>query len=96
MTSQTRRLYIPEAHPTAALHFPGLPVVPAALLLAEVAALIAGVVPLRFQAVKFIAPVRYGEALELAWRMEGRLASFRVLRSAEAVPVMAGTLEILA
>ena len=96
MTRQTRRLCVPKEHPTAALHFPGLPVVPGALLLAETAALIAGSVPLRFRAVKFVAPVRHGEALELDWLMEARLASFRLLRSADAAPVMTGTLEILA
>lgn len=96
MTRQVRHLSIPAAHPTAALHFPGMPVVPGAMLLAEIAALIAGVAPVRCQVVKFIAPVRHGEALELDWRMENRLASFRLLRPADAVLVMTGTLEVLA
>ena len=96
MTQQVRYLSIPETHPTATLHFPGMPVVPGAMLLAEVTALIAGTAAVRCQVVKFIAPVRHGEALELDWRTDNRLARFRLIRPADAALVMIGTLEVLA
>jgi 3-hydroxymyristoyl/3-hydroxydecanoyl-(acyl carrier protein) dehydratase len=96
MIRQTQRLCIPATHPTTALHFPGLPIVPGALLLDEAAALIAGSAPLRFRAVKFIAPVRYGEALELSWQTDDHLTSFTLHRPGETAPLLTGTLETLA
>jgi 3-hydroxyacyl-[acyl-carrier-protein] dehydratase len=95
MIRQTRRLCVPATHPTAALHFPGLPIVPGALLLDEAAALIAGSAPVRFRAVKFISPVRYGEALKLSWQTD-HLTSFTLHRPGETVPLLTGTLETLA
>ncbi len=90
----TRRLCIPAAHPTAALHFPGLPIIPGALLLDEAAALIAGTAKLRFRAVKFLSPARHGETLELHWQEEtGNLVRFELHRPGEAAPVLTGTLE---
>jgi 3-hydroxymyristoyl/3-hydroxydecanoyl-(acyl carrier protein) dehydratase len=96
MIRHTQRLCIPAAHPTAALHFPGLPIVPGALLLDEAAALIAGSAPLRFRAVKFIAPIRHGEALELSWQTDGHLTRFTLRRLGETPPLLSGALETLA
>ena len=96
MSPQTQPLCIPAAHPTAALHFPNLPIVPGALLLDEITARIAGAAPLRLRAVKFIAPIRHGEALELSWKAEGKLNSFTLCRSGETAPLLTGTLELLA
>jgi 3-hydroxyacyl-[acyl-carrier-protein] dehydratase len=93
MIRQTRHLSIPPTHPTAALHFPGLPIVPGALLLDAAAALIAGSAPVRFRAVKFIAPVRHGEVVTLSWQQDGRLASFTLHRPGEEAPLLTGTLE---
>ena len=96
MSAQTQRFCIPATHPTAALHFPNLPVVPGALLLDEAAARIAGSVPLRLRAVKFLAPVSHGEALELSWQAAGKLNSFALRRLGETAPLLTGTLELLA
>jgi 3-hydroxyacyl-[acyl-carrier-protein] dehydratase len=95
-TRHTCLVCIPAAHPTAALHFPGLPIVPGALLLDEAAAAIAGTVPLRFRAVKFLSPVRHGEMLELNWQENDGSAAFAMRRASETQPVLTGTLERLA
>ncbi|MBU6448416.1 MAG: hypothetical protein KGQ26_02205 [Rhodospirillales bacterium] len=89
-------LRIPATHPTAALHFPNLPIVPGALLLDEVAARIAGAATMRFRAVKFLAPIRHGEALELSWQAHGKLNSFALHHPGETAPLLTGTLELLA
>ena len=96
MSTQTQPLCIPATHQTAALHFPNLPIVPGALLLDEIAARIAGAAPLRLRAVKFIGPIRHGEALALSWQAEGKLNSFALNRVGETAPLLPGTLEILA
>ena len=88
---------IPTTHPTAALHFPDLPVVPGALLLDETFAIIGAAGPLRLQAVKFLSPVRHGENIALSWREGGGgIISFEMCRPGEAVPVLTGTLEPVA
>lgn len=94
---QTRSFCIPAGHPTAALHFPDLPIIPGALLLDEAAAILAEHAPLRFQAVKFLSPARHGEKLELHWQESaGGLFRFAVHRGDKAEPVLTGTLERLA
>ncbi len=96
-TRRTHNFRIPAAHPTAALHFPGGPIIPGALLLDEAAAVIAGNAPLRFRAIKFLAPVRHGEALVLRWQEDhGRPMPFEMHRPGETAPVLTGTLERLA
>jgi 3-hydroxyacyl-[acyl-carrier-protein] dehydratase len=86
----TRGMLVPETHATAAGHFPGRPVVPGALLLDEVARALA-------RSVKFLAPVRHGEPLELRWQSEdGGLYRFEIRRTGEPSPVVAGTLEVAA
>src|SRR5690242_12784856 len=61
--------------PTAAGHFPGHPVIPGALLLDEIVRAIAGgeaiACELVIPAVKFLAPVRPGDAVRLRWRSRG-------------------------
>lgn len=60
----------PADHPAAAGHFPGQPVIPAALLLDEVrraVAEIGGLTPRGFLAVKFLHPVRPGDELLIRW-----------------------------
>lgn len=95
MTGWTRRpLQVPDNHPTAAGHFPGHPIVPGALLLDEVARHLAGPGRLTFRAVKFLAPVRHGEPLELLWRDEnGGHCRFEIRHGAAHAAVLTGTLE---
>jgi 3-hydroxyacyl-[acyl-carrier-protein] dehydratase len=92
----TRGVLVPETHATAAGHFPGRPIVPGALLLDEVASILAGGGPLIFGAVKFLAPVRHGEPLELRWQAQGGPCRFEIRRAGEAAPVLTGTLEVRA
>jgi 3-hydroxyacyl-[acyl-carrier-protein] dehydratase len=93
----TRGMLVPETHATAAGHFPGRPVVPGALLLDEVARALAGSGALNFRSVKFLAPVRHGEPIELRWQSEdGGLYRFEIRRTGEPSPVVAGTLEVAA
>jgi 3-hydroxyacyl-[acyl-carrier-protein] dehydratase len=87
-------MLVPESHPTASGHFPGRPIVPGALLLDEVAAVLAGRGSITFRAVKFMAPVKHGELLELRWQaQEGGLCRFEIRRAKETTTVLSGTLE---
>jgi 3-hydroxyacyl-[acyl-carrier-protein] dehydratase len=61
---------IPQDHPSAEGHFPGNPIVPGALLLDAAVAAIAGERPVTIRAVKFLLPVRPGEAVMLSWEQE--------------------------
>lgn len=80
-------------HPTAAGHFPGNPVIPGAVLLDEVIGAIAGgATPARIviRSVKFLQPVRPGDALELRWeaRDAGEIAFDCRLRDPERVALV--------
>ncbi|GIL38196.1 hypothetical protein [Roseiterribacter gracilis] len=59
-------------HPSLPGHFPGDPIVPGVVLLDRVTALVgAAVAPARLAAVtsvKFLSPVRPGEAVHVTWR----------------------------
>jgi 3-hydroxymyristoyl/3-hydroxydecanoyl-(acyl carrier protein) dehydratase len=91
-----RRIQVPESHATAAGHFPGRPIVPGALLLDEVAAILGGAGPLRFGAVKFLAPVRHGEPLDLCWQTQhGGLCRIEIRRSEGLTTVLTGTIEAM-
>ena len=95
MKDWTRRaMQVPDGHPTAAGHFPGRPIVPGAVLLDEVAAILAGPGPLTFRAVKFLAPVQHGEPLELRWQPhDGGVCRFEIHRVEGQTTVLTGTLE---
>lgn len=65
-------LHIAANHPTGAGHFPGNPIIPGALLLAEVLARIGQaeqlqLVPGRIKAAKFLHPVRPGDSVEIEY-----------------------------
>lgn len=79
----TRVLAFSAAHPTAAGHFPGNPVLPGAVLLAEIQRLIAPKAERgTLTSAKFLKAVRPGDGLEVRWAeraagrilFEGRLA----------------------
>lgn len=90
----TIELLIPLDHPTAELHFPGMPIVPGALLLDEIVQQIAPEQSLTFIDVKFIAPAPFGETLLLEQHPDvthqGRTV-FTLTRKATGVPLMKGS-----
>jgi len=59
----------PAAHPTAAGHFPGNPVIPGAVLLDAVLQAIYGCETgaCRIQSAKFLYPVRPGDVVSIRW-----------------------------
>ena len=68
----TLSLHFAANHPTAAGHFPGNPIIPGALLLAEVLRRIKQTEGTRFascniRAAKFLHPVRPGDTVEIAY-----------------------------
>jgi 3-hydroxymyristoyl/3-hydroxydecanoyl-(acyl carrier protein) dehydratase len=61
-----------DAHPTAAGHFPGNPIIPGAVLLDEVLSTIAAacgapVMHCEIKSVKFLLPVRPGDRIVIRW-----------------------------
>ncbi|MBU6418844.1 MAG: hypothetical protein KGL20_03905 [Rhodospirillales bacterium] len=85
---------VPLAHPTAALHFPELPIVPGALLLDEAIAAISVAAPLRLQTVKFLSPIRHGETIALSWQdRDGGTVSFEMRRQSDITPALTGMLK---
>lgn len=62
-------------HPTADGHFPGNPIIPGAVLLAEIVSAIAaehpGAICRHIASAKFLHPVRPGEALAIDWDDSG-------------------------
>ncbi len=70
-------LHVAPHHPTAAGHFPGNPILPGALLLAEVVRLIElerghHFASYNVKAAKFFHPVRPGDAVEIAFAVSPR------------------------
>lgn len=98
MTGWRRRgIEVPQHHPTASGHFPGHPIVPGALLLDEVARILAGPGPLTFRTVKFVAPAQHGVPLDLLWQAPvGGLCRFEIRRTAPDSLVLTGTLAVAA
>jgi 3-hydroxymyristoyl/3-hydroxydecanoyl-(acyl carrier protein) dehydratase len=65
---QTKNLHFAPDHPTAAGHFPGNPIIPGAVLLDEILAIITGDDgPMMIRSAKFLSPVRPGATLDLQW-----------------------------
>ncbi len=90
----SREVQVPDSHATAIGHFPGRPIVPGALLLDEVAAILGGPGPLTFRSVKFLVPVQHGELLELRWQsQDGGLCRFEIRHAEGQTMVVTGTLE---
>ena len=89
---------VPAAHPALAGHFPGRPIVPGALLLAEVldAAEQAGIstCSIRLRRVKFTSPLRPGEVVTLALRASDAAGADFTCTVGERM-VAAGTIEPL-
>jgi 3-hydroxyacyl-[acyl-carrier-protein] dehydratase len=90
-----RDLRVPEEHATASGHFPGRPIIPGALLLDEVVGAIATRSPFSFRMVKFLAPLRHGEAFELHWHdPDDGTIRFEIRRPAQDRAVLTGVLEM--
>lgn len=71
------RLRFPAAHPAFAGHFPGMPMVPGALLLAEaLAALGLGGAGTTIASAKFLHPVAPGQEVEVV-RLDARRVELR-------------------
>ena len=62
-----------DAHPTAAGHFPGNPIIPGALLLDHALRAIGIGGAADVQVAKFLRPVRPGDAVSIRWRRDGAL-----------------------
>ena len=77
---RSRRIDIARDHPAFAGHFPGQPLLPGVVLLGEVLEVLLGESPpavgaqARVSAVKFLAPVRPGAAIEVRWSVPGEEA----------------------
>lgn len=83
-------LTLPDPHPATDGHFPGAPVLPGVVLLDEALRVIAAdgalARPWRVSAVKFLRPVRPGEALELTHeRLPGGAIRFSIASASGAV-----------
>ncbi len=75
---QSTELSFATDHPTAAGHFPSNPIIPGALLLDEIVAiLVSPVLPdkkITIRSAKFFHPVRPGDAVNLRWQPVGHAA----------------------
>ena len=82
---------VPRDHPAFAGHFPGQPLLPGVVLLAETLEVLLREAPAsvgahpKVNAVKFLAPVRPGANLEVSWT-PGERVRFEVWRHAEGDP----------
>jgi 3-hydroxymyristoyl/3-hydroxydecanoyl-(acyl carrier protein) dehydratase len=93
---RTAKLHFAGNHPTAAGHFPGNPIIPGAVLLDEILATITGDDgPMIIRSVKFLAPVRPGDSLDLHWETSPSGAlKFECRPAGEASLVLTGLLDI--
>jgi 3-hydroxyacyl-[acyl-carrier-protein] dehydratase len=92
----TAELHFPEAHPTADGHFPGNPIIPGAVLLAEALHAIgadeSASFPVIVKSAKFFGPTRPGDRVLIEYsRSPGHAISFRCL--VNDAPVLAGELQ---
>jgi len=93
----TAELLFPETHPAAEGHFPGNPIIPGAVLLAEALHAIesgaeSGKFPLIVKSAKFFGPTRPGDRVHIEYtRSSGNGITFRCL--VKDAPVLAGELQ---
>ena len=85
---------IPPDHPAAQGHFPGNPIIPAAVLLSEVVDAVESVLgparsPLRIKSMKFPAPARPGSRLVIDY-LHGEAGTVRLVCRVEAAIVLTG------
>jgi 3-hydroxyacyl-[acyl-carrier-protein] dehydratase len=91
------QLRIASNHPVGAGHFPGNPIIPGALLLAEVARLIETELATRFvsfniKSAKFFHPARPGDAAEVEFSVSAQ-GDISFNCSVNGVKVLAGTMD---
>jgi len=93
----TRTVCIPADHPALPGHFPGNPVVPGVVLLDAVAALLESEWQLAVRGlpqVKFVRPLKPGEAADIVLERSDAGARFRIHAGADTIA--SGTLEAAA
>jgi 3-hydroxyacyl-[acyl-carrier-protein] dehydratase len=83
-------------HPTAAGHFPGNPIIPGALLLDRVLYAVAGdrARACAIRAVKFLHPVRPGDAIRIVWDEKNHEIHFQCLLIDSQELALTGTLRL--
>ncbi len=97
MKSGKLQLRIAQDHPVGAGHFPGNPIIPGALLLAEVARLIEAELETRFasfnvKSAKFFHPVRPGDTAEVEFSASAQ-GDVSFTCSVNGLKVLAGTMD---
>ncbi len=90
-------LHIPADHPCGAGHFPGNPIVPGALLLAETLHAIGAAAPVCFEScivksAKFFHPVRPGDTVHIEFSM-ATPQEVRFLCAVGEIKVLAGVID---
>lgn len=92
-------LHFPDGHPVGPGHFPGNPIIPGALLLAEAVRLIAQELNSRFEnctvkSAKFFHPVRPGDTVEIEFSVAAQEIRFQCAVGAS--KVLAGAMNAAA
>ena len=94
---EAAEIFFSAAHPGAAGHFPGNPIIPGALLLDEILRALGGAAdgPVVIKSAKFFRPLRPGEGVFVQFRsLAGGLKKFECFLSGDETVVASGTIEI--
>ncbi len=98
---QSTELSFASDHPTAAGHFPSNPIIPGALLLDEIVAILTvAALPdktIMIRSAKFFRPVRPGDSVNLRWQPAGNAAiSFECWLIRDNAMAASGTIDLAA
>jgi 3-hydroxyacyl-[acyl-carrier-protein] dehydratase len=98
---QSTELRFASDHPTAAGHFPSNPMIPGALLLDEILAILMGPAlsgkRIVIRSAKFFRPVRPGDSVNLRWQPVGHSATrFECWLIRDNVIAASGTIDLVA